>query len=70
LKVSIEVELSLLRKITAGISQGSVLAPVLYSLNINDAPAVPGVHLAVFADDTNSSMASLLWVHGGVSVGT
>jgi hypothetical protein len=34
------------------VTQGSVLAPVLYSLYINDAPAAPGIHLALFADDT------------------
>jgi hypothetical protein len=36
----------------AGLPQGSVLAPVLYSLYINDAPAEPGIHVAQFADDT------------------
>jgi hypothetical protein len=30
----------------------SVLAPVLYTLYINDALATPGIHLALFADDT------------------
>jgi hypothetical protein len=32
--------------------QGFFLAPVLYRLYINDAPAAPGIHLALFADDT------------------
>jgi hypothetical protein len=33
----------------AGVSQGSVLSPTLYSLYIND---TPGMNLALFADDT------------------
>jgi hypothetical protein len=51
-KNSVEGELSSPRKVAAGMPQGSVLAQVLYSLYINDAPAAPGIHLALFADDT------------------
>jgi hypothetical protein len=51
-KVSVEGELSSPRKVAAGVPQGSVLAPLLYSLYINDAPAAPGIHLALYADDT------------------
>jgi hypothetical protein len=40
------------RKVASGVPHGSVLAPVLYSLYINDAPAAPGIHLALFADGT------------------
>jgi hypothetical protein len=40
------------RKIATGVPQGSVHAPILYSLHINNAPAAPGTHLALFADDT------------------
>jgi hypothetical protein len=51
-KVSVEGEFSSPRKLAAGVPQGSVLAPVLYSLYINDAPTAPGTHLALFVDDT------------------
>jgi hypothetical protein len=51
-KVSVECVLSSPKKIMAGVLQGSVLAPVLYSLYMNDAPEAPGVLLALFADDT------------------
>jgi hypothetical protein len=50
IKVSVEGELSSPRKVAAGVPQGSVLAPVLYSLYVNDAPVAPGIHLALFAD--------------------
>jgi hypothetical protein len=46
-KFSVEGEIY----VAAGVPQGSVLATV-YSLFINDAPEAPGIHLALFADDT------------------
>jgi hypothetical protein len=35
-----------------GVAQGSVLAPTLYNLYINDTPQTIGVNLALYADDT------------------
>jgi hypothetical protein len=51
-RVSIEGEMSTPREIQAGVPQGSVLSPTLYSIYINNAPQSPGVRLALFADDT------------------
>jgi hypothetical protein len=48
----VEGEMSTPREIQAGVPQGSVLSPTLYSLYINDAPQSPGVHLALLGDDT------------------
>lgn len=43
---------SSMRNIQAGVPQGSVLAPVLYNIYTHDMPNEPGVHLALYADDT------------------
>jgi hypothetical protein len=51
-KVSVEGELPSPRKIAAGVPQLSILAPVLYTLYINDSPATPKIHLSLVADDT------------------
>jgi retron-type reverse transcriptase len=51
-RVSVQGEMSTPREIQAGVPQGSVLSPTLYSLYINDGPQNQGVHLALFADET------------------
>ena len=51
-RVRIDHALSSERRITAGVPQGSVLGPLLFSLFVNDTPRVPGVKLSLFADDT------------------
>jgi hypothetical protein len=50
-RVWAEGEKSTPREMQAGMPQGSVLSPTLYSLYINNAPQSPGVHLALFVDD-------------------
>jgi hypothetical protein len=40
------------REMQAGVPQGSVLSPTLYSIYISDTPQTPGVYLALSSDDT------------------
>jgi hypothetical protein len=51
-RISAEDEMFTSRSMQAGVPQGSVLSPTLYSLYINDTPQTPGVNLTLFADDT------------------
>jgi hypothetical protein len=48
----VEGELSTPTEIHAEVPHGSILAPTLYSLYINDTLQTPGVQLVLFADDT------------------
>jgi len=51
-RVLAEGEISTPRQIEVWVPQGSVLAPTLYSLHINDTPQIPGFQLPYFVDDT------------------
>lgn len=51
-RVKIDNEYSTLRKIKAGVPQGSVLGPILYLLYTRDLPNPTDATIATFADDT------------------
>jgi hypothetical protein len=51
-RASVEDEMSASRDIQAGVPQGSVLSPALYSLYINDTSQTPGSYVRLFVDDT------------------
>jgi hypothetical protein len=50
-RVLAEGEISMPRDIQAGVPQGSVMSPTLYSLYVKDMLQTPGVYLGLFADD-------------------
>lgn len=50
--VSVGNALSAPRAITAGVPQGAVLSPLLYTVYTNDMPCIQGVNAALYADDT------------------
>ncbi|KAK9880827.1 hypothetical protein WA026_013154 [Henosepilachna vigintioctopunctata] len=51
-RVGVGISHSTERMMEAGLPQGSVLSPILYSLFTRDVPKTQGTNLAVFADDT------------------
>lgn len=51
-QVRIGAALSTSRNIEAGVPQGSVLAPVLYSIYVQDMPTMPDCLHSLYADDT------------------
>ncbi|XP_052738072.1 cell adhesion molecule Dscam2-like [Bicyclus anynana] len=58
-KVKVQEELSQEHPATAGVPQGSCLSPALYSLFTDDIPTLPGVTLALYADDAAYVATSL-----------
>lgn len=51
-RVKFECQYSELKRISAGIPQGSVLGPILFTLYTRDLPNIEGTTVATFADDT------------------
>jgi hypothetical protein len=49
----VEGEFFIPSEIVVEVPQGSVLAPILYSLCINDALLAPRTHLILYVDDTS-----------------
>jgi hypothetical protein len=51
-RTRVKCEVSALFPIKAGVSQGSILGPLLYLLFTSDLPQAQGVTIGTFADDT------------------
>ena len=60
-KVRYQSHTSSQRKILAGVPQGSVLSPTLFSLFLNDIPSTPGVQDYMYADDVAFTAKSTLF---------
>lgn len=57
---SVNNAVSVLKNVTCGVPQGSVLGPLLFLIYVNDiAQAAPGVQVKLFADDTNLFLSGI-----------
>lgn len=57
---SVNNAVSMLKNVTCGVPQGSVLGPLLFLIYVNDiAQAAPGVQVKLFADDTNLFLSGI-----------
>ncbi|CAK1540365.1 unnamed protein product [Leptosia nina] len=56
------------RAITAGVPQGGVLSPALYTIFTDDVPAAPGSMVALYADDTAYLASSIRAAHAAAKL--
>ncbi|GFY31994.1 probable RNA-directed DNA polymerase from transposon BS [Trichonephila clavipes] len=51
-KVRVNDTLSITHRVNIGVTQGSLLGPVLFNINVNDIPSHPRTMINLYADDT------------------